>query len=54
MDSVSAERASVPGDLLLTETVHSIGLPYSIHDNHLVFTVTSKKSQKNKEFVENL
>lgn len=30
------------------------GLPYSIHDNHLVFTVTSKKSQKNAEYTRNL
>jgi hypothetical protein len=31
-----------------------IGLPYSIHDDHLVFTVTSKKSQKNADMTKNL
>lgn len=30
------------------------GLPYSIHDNHLVFTVTSKASVKNAEYTRNL
>jgi carnitine O-acetyltransferase len=31
-----------------------LGLPYSIHDNHLVWTVTSKKSQKTAEYTANL
>ena len=30
------------------------GLPYSIHSNHLVWTVTSKTTQQNAQYTSNL